>query len=137
MATLFNKLLDRGVAPACWGLANVTLLYKAGDSSDPSNFRPIALTSVVGKIFHKIISFCLEEYLQKNKVIDTSVQKGFISSLPGVFEHIYSLSAILQDALSPLMITFLDLKNVFGSILHRLLFDMLEAVEVTSTLCYS
>ena len=47
----------------------------------------------------------------RNSVIDSSVQKGFISGLSGVFEHIYTLSAILQDATSakkPLMIAFLD-----------------------------
>ena len=71
-----------------------------GDSSDPANFCPITLTFAVGKVFHKIISLRLEEYLQKNKVIDTSVQKGFITGLPGVFEHVYSLSAILKDATS-------------------------------------
>jgi len=68
-------------------------------------------------------------------VIDTSIQKGFITGLPGVYEHIYSLSAILQDATSakkPLMITFLDLKNAFGSIPHPLLFDTLKAVKVPS-----
>ena len=66
-------------------------------------------------------------------MIDKSIQKGFISSLPGVYEHIYSLSTILQDATSaikPLMITFLDLKNAFGSIPHKLLFDMLRVVKV-------
>jgi len=104
---------------------------------DPSNFQPIALTSVIGKIFHKIISFHLEEYLQKNKVINASVQKGFITGLPGVFKHIiYSLSAILQDTTSaqhPLMITLLDLKNAFGSISHQLLFDMMEAESSINT----
>ena len=97
------------------------------------NFRPIALTSVVGKVFHKIISLRLEDYLRKNNVIDTCVQKGFITGLPGVFEHIYSLSAILHDATSttkPLMTTFLDLKN--GSVPHQLLFDMLRAVKIPS-----
>ena len=133
MATLFNKLLEEGVSPACWGSARIKLIYKTGDPSDPGNFRLIALTLVVGKVFHKIISFRLKEYLQKNNVIDTSVQKGFITGLPGVFEHVYSLSAILQDANSakrPLMITFLNLKNAFGSVPHQLIFDMLNAVKV-------
>ena len=104
-----------------------------GDPSDPANFHPIALTSVVGKVFHKIISLRLEKYLRRNKVIDASVQRGFITGLPGVFEHIYSLSAILQDATSakrPLMITFLNLKNAFGSIPHQLIFYMLRTVKV-------
>jgi len=75
----------------------------------------------------------LESFLKANGVLDTSVQKGFISGMPGVFEHIYSLSAIMQDALSnkkPLMATFIDLKNAFGSVSHRLIFDMLRAVKV-------
>ena len=66
-------------------------------------------------------------------MIDTSIQKGFISSLPGVYEHIYSLTAILQDATlakKPLMI---DLKNPFGSIPHQLLFDKLRLVRVPSS----
>ena len=65
----------------------------------------------------------------RNSVIDSSVQKDFISG------HIYTLLTILQDAASakkPLMITFLDLKNAFGSISHRLIFDMLRAVNVPS-----
>ena len=74
-------------------------------------------------------------YLRANNVIDTSIQKGFVSGLPGVFEHIilYSLSAIMKDASTnkkPLMMTFLDLKNAFGSVSHQLILDMLEAVKV-------
>ena len=133
MATLFNKIIQAESAPACWELARIKLIFKAGSPDDPSNYRPIALTSVVGKLFHKILSHRLEMYLRTNGVIDTSVQKGFVSGLPGVFEHIYSLSAIMQDAKtnkSPLMMTFLDLKNAFGSVSHQLIFDMLNEVKV-------
>ena len=136
MATLFNKLIKSGTAPACWGCARIKLIYKSSDCSDPSNFRPIALTSVVGKLLHKILSRRLEDYLKTNNVIVTSVQKGFVTGLPGVFEHIYTLSAIMQDALTnkcPLMMTFLDLKNAFGSVPHGLMFNMLEVVKVPSS----
>jgi len=82
------------------GSARIRLIYKAGSLDDPSNFRPIALTSVVGKVFHKILSHRLEVYLRENGVIDTSVQKGFLSGVPGTFEHIYSLSAVMEDAMT-------------------------------------
>ena len=117
MATLFNKLIETGTAPSIWGVARIKLIFKSGDLSDPSNFRPIALTSVVGKLLHKILSRRLETYLKANDILDTSIQKGFVSGLPGVFEHIYCLSAIMQDTLTnkcPLMMTFLDLKNALG-----------------------
>ena len=55
--------------------------------------------------------------------------------MPSVFEHIYSVSAIMQDAIlnrKPLMTIFIDLKNAFGSVSHRLIFDMLRVVRVPS-----
>jgi len=98
MATLFNKILEKGTAPNCWGTAQIKLIYKNSSTSDPSNFRPITLISVVGKLLHKILSHRLERYLRANKYLDIGVQKGFVTGMPGVFEHIYSLSAIMQDA---------------------------------------
>ena len=63
-----------------------------------------------------------------------------MSGLPGVFEHIYTLSTILQDSTTykkPLMMMFLDLKNAFGSVSHRLIFDMLNIVKVPNFFsCY-
>ena len=141
MATLFNnKILEKGTAPSSWGIARIKPIYKNGSTSDPSNFRPIALTSVVGKLLHKILSNRLERYLRVNTVLDTSIQKGFVSGLPGVFEHIYTLSTILQDSTTykkPLMMTFLDLKNAFGSVSQSLIFDMLNVVKVPNFFsCY-
>lgn len=75
------------------------------------DYPQCALTSVVGKVINKIISFYVEEYLNG---YDANVQKG-----PPLFFNMYFLSAILQDAISarkPIMITFLDLKNTFGSV---------------------
>jgi len=137
LATLFNKLLKSESSPPYWSTARIKLLYKQDATDHPKNFRPIALTSAVGKLFHKIISQRLEHYLISNNVIDTSVQKGFISSFPGIFEHIYSVSNILEKAIStksPLMMTFIDLQNAFGSVPHQYIFDMLESVQVPS--CY-
>ena len=136
IVTLFNKILEKGVSPACWGSARIKLIYKSVDSSDPSNFYPIALTCVIGKLFHKIISHHLEDYLIMNNVIDTTVQKGFITGLSGVFEYVYSVSYATRCFFikKPLMITFLDLKNAFGSVPHKLIFDMLRAVKVPSTI---
>ena len=75
------------------------------------NFRPIALTSTVGKLFHKILAFRLEKYLIDNHWIDSKVQKGFLSGISGVLEHILSINGIIENAKShgsPLYMTFLD-----------------------------
>jgi len=58
------------------------------------------LMPVVGKLFHKIFSHHLRSAMML-LIIDNSVQRGFVTGLLGVFEHIYTLLAImhLQDAL--------------------------------------
>ena len=47
----------------------------------------IALTSVLGKIFHKILASRLEQFAIDNEVIDPSTQKGFLKGINGVIEH--------------------------------------------------
>ena len=41
--------------PSCWKIANVLSLFKKGDKSIASNYRPIALLSCVGKVFERIV----------------------------------------------------------------------------------
>ena len=67
------------------------------------------------------------------------MSKRVLSAAYQVIEHIYSLSIIMQDAAGnkkPLMMTFLDLKNAFGSVSHQLIVDVLQAVPVPQFLSY-
>ena len=75
----------------------------------------------------------LERFLRVNGIIETSLQKGFLSNINGTMEHIFATSSIVQNALHhglPLSVTFLDLKNAFGSVSHQLIADMLDHVGV-------
>ena len=103
----------------------------------PSNFRPIALTSAIGKLFHKIIASRLESYCLSNKINNTSIQKGFLHGINGVMKHIFCVNSIISHAKEnglPLAMTFIDLKNAFGSVPHdlNLIRDVLSAIKVPS-----
>ena len=63
LATIFTKLLNTWDPPQSWSNSFVTLIYKAGDTTDPQNFRMIALTSCVGKLFHQILSERISSYM--------------------------------------------------------------------------
>lgn len=60
----------------------------------PASFRPIALTSAVGKLFHKILSWRLEKYCLANGLINSSTQKGFLHQVSGAVEHISPPSTV-------------------------------------------
>ena len=112
LATLYNKIDANGIAPFTWAGCNITLCLKAGSPKDPSNFRPIALSSILGKIFHQIKADQLTEFMLKNKYIDPAVQKAFLRKINGCVEHIQVIQEIIQDAKNrkrSVHITFVDL----------------------------
>lgn len=63
------------------------LIPKEKDMTDICQFRPIGLLNVEGKIFFSVIAQRLSTYLEKNKCIDTSVQKAGIPGFSGCSEH--------------------------------------------------
>eukprot|EP00117_Sycon_ciliatum_P008279 scpid103734/ scgid11052/ RNA-directed DNA polymerase from mobile element jockey; Reverse transcriptase len=50
---LFNASLSRGHVPSGFKLANAVPLYKAGDPSVPTNFRPVSLLPILFKLLQK------------------------------------------------------------------------------------
>lgn len=136
LATLFSKLLlYTQEPPKSWRIAKIILIHKKGDTLDPGNYRPIALTSAISKLFHKIIATRLEQYAIDNNFLDSSTQKGFLHGVNGCMEHIFALQTILSNAKDhhqPLSLSFIDLKNAFGSISHCYLFDMLKHINIPS-----
>ena len=50
LALLFNASLKQGCLPCDWKTVSVTPLFKKGNRSDPTNYRPVSLTSVCSKI---------------------------------------------------------------------------------------
>ena len=129
LATLFNKVLTSGAHPPSWGESVVKLLYKKGDSADPSNFRMIALTGCIGKTYHLILSERLSTYLTSNKFIDPTLQKAFLPGINGCIEHNAIMEEIIKDAKNKnrtCHITFFDLEDAFGSVPHTLIDSTLE-----------
>ena len=45
------------------------------------------MTSVVGKLFHRILAERLEAFLLQNGLVNPEVQKGFISGISGSIDH--------------------------------------------------
>ena len=60
----------------------------------------------------------------KNNYIQIILQKGFISGVPGCVEHSFSLWEALREAKDEaraIVISWLDLANACGSVMHNLI----------------
>ena len=52
---LFNRSFREGKFSNIWKFSNVIPIPKKGDSSNPSNFRPVSLLSNIAKIQERIV----------------------------------------------------------------------------------
>ena len=124
---LFNHCWATQMVPQAWKVGVNHLLGKKKaekDPSQPSHFRPIALTSCVGKMFTGLLKQRWLSYLLENKYLNTSVQKAFIDGVPGCTEHHLKLLSIIREARrkhKSLSVCWLDLANAFGSVHHDLI----------------
>ncbi len=57
-------------------IAVVSSIYKSDYKSKPTNYRPVSVLSAVAKIFEKLISHELSNYLESNKIL-VNQQSGF------------------------------------------------------------
>ena len=100
------------------------LLSKSDIRDTVSEFRPIAITSTVGKIFFSILADRLQHFLIKNSYISREVQKGILTGVAGCLEHVFTLLEALKEAKEhtrQIIITWLDIANAYGSVRHNLI----------------
>ena len=75
---VFNLSIETGVLPDKLKIARVPPTYKAGDSSDITNYRPISVLPSFSKILERIMHNCLFPYMSQEKIL-YSKQLGFQS----------------------------------------------------------
>ena len=125
LATLFSKLLLEAPEPwEGWGDSRIALIHKQGDTSDSSNFRPIAITSNIGKLYHQILADRISNFLVKTGLIDSSTQKAFLSGISGCQDHNLIMQEILNHCKyhrETVHVTWFDLEDAFGSVPHDLI----------------
>ena len=87
------------------------------------------------KLFFSLVSRCVETHLiNNNKLINKSVQKGFMGKVLRCWEHIKMVWAALKEAKSKhlsLATIWLDIANVYGSIPHKLIIFALHRYGVS------
>ncbi len=127
LADLYNTSWSVAAIPEAWKQGVIRLIPKssaAASPDDPGNFRPIALTSCIGKVYTTVLKNRWLSYMITNGYMDTCVQKAFINGIPGCTEHQHTLASIIQEARKKhrsLSVCWLDLANAYGSVHHQLI----------------
>lgn len=124
LAHCFTGLIIHGILPdSMLSIVLVPVIKdKTGQINDTCNYRPIALASVLSKVFEYIILSRLEEFLYTNHN-----QFGFKKKL-GTDICIYTLKEILSKYASlnaNMFLCFLDASKAFDRVNHDKLFSKL------------
>ena len=76
LTVLFTKSLEQGKLPLEWKRGVIKPMFKGRDPCIPGNYRPVTLTSVIGKVLERLIKEQLESFLSVSGQL-TAEQYGF------------------------------------------------------------
>ena len=114
---LFRKSLNSGQVPMDWKLANVTPIFKKGNKSDPSNYRPVSLTCVVCKIMESLLKIRIVNFFDQHNLLNSS-QHGFLkgrSCCTNLLEFFEKVTKLFDEG-KPVDIIYLDLCKAFDKV---------------------
>ena len=96
---IFNDIWAFGEIYEYWKEATVIPIPKPGkDPKNPSNYRPISLTSCLCKTMERMINTRLVWFLEKNNIL-TKYQSGFRKGRTAT-DQLIRLESFIQDSLS-------------------------------------
>ena len=127
LTLLFKASIHQSTLPLDWKTALVMPLFKKGSKSDPSNYRPISLTSVCCKVLEHIIYSNIMSHLENLNILSDS-QFGFCTkrSAEQLLLHTIHDFALNLNNKTQTDSILLDFCKVFDKVSHRLLLHKLD-----------
>ena len=109
----FNLWLLSGYLPSTLREGETVLLPKVSGAGAPNEFRPITISNIVVRCFHRIMAQQMEMHLPLSLC-----QKAFRRG-DGIADLVWFMQTVIkhhQDTLCPLNIAFMDMKKSFDSV---------------------
>ena len=119
LSYLFNMSMKCGRVPSDWKIAYVCPIFKKGDRKLPSNYRPVSLTSICGKVMESIISDSMIAFLRANHLLSDE-QYGFLAKRSTCTQLLTTLNdfTLLADNKMRVDAVYIDFAKAFDSVSH-------------------
>ena len=136
LKSLYSIILSTGEFPDNWSKALLTPIHKKGNRQEPTNYRGIALTDVIGKIFTKILNERLVSWAEKNGKFKEA-QCGYRHKRLTV-NHIFCLMGAIQKYINKkkgrLFCLYIDFSAAFDTVRHDMLWYVLMKQDIHGNL---
>lgn len=129
LVRIFNTFMLCGKLPNHLLTSRTTLIPKKDDAADPGEFRPITVSSIFARTFHKVLANRMSRMIKLD-----SRQKAF-RPIDGCSENIFLMDFALRycrQNFKPLFMASLDVAKAFDSVTHQTIIDTLRSAGVPS-----
>ena len=120
LTLLFQASIDQQTIPKDWKTALITPIFKKGDRSKASNYRPVSLTSICSKMLEHIVHHHIMCHFDKYNIL-TSAQHGFRKRRSCESQLIATLQDLAKgiDDKSQIDAVLLDFSKAFDKVPHH------------------
>ena len=132
---LFKMSIDSGTCPLQWKNADITPIYKKGDASQVSNYRPISILPAMCRLFERILADDINFHLYHNRLI-TDAQYGFVKGRSTELQ-LLNCSKMWINAIDSnkfVDTVYIDFSKAFDTVSHRKLLHKLTNYGITGNI---
>ena len=132
---LWRKSLNTGTIPGVLKTANIVPIFKGGDRTEAKNYRPVALTSHLIKIFERIIREKITFFLETTGKLNKN-QHGFRagrSCLSQLIEHYDDIIAAIERKHN-FDVIYTDFAKAFDKCDHGIIAHKIREAGITGNL---
>ena len=133
LTLIINQMITTGIFPDSFKISKITPLFKKGDVSLLSNYRPISLLPTISKIFERILYNQLCEYFNSNNLL-AEQQYGFRTNHSTEYAAVRLVDTISKEMESGSTPTalYIDLSKAFDTLSFDILLYKLNYYGVKS-----
>ena len=119
---IWEESFECGTVPKFYKETHITPIFKKGDRARAANYRPVALTSHIIKVYERVLRGVMVDFIEKNQLLCDN-QHGFRSGRSCLTQLLSHVDDIVQGLVNnaDTDAIYLDFAKAFDKVDHRLL----------------
>lgn len=132
---IWRNILDQGHTPKLLKTSIISPIFKKGNQGLAENYRPVALTSHVSKVFEKVVRRKIQKHLEDHNLFNCN-QHGFRagrSCLSQLLAHTERLLHHMEEGQN-VDVIYLDFSKAFDRVDHTILLHKMKVNRIDGKL---